>query len=116
MKMDDFFSSKFLKASDLRGREVTVRIAGVEAAKMQDGQRKAVMSFEGKEKTLVLNKVNASKLASAYGENMDDWAGKEVIIYPDETNYQGSMVPCLRLRVPQAAKSAPGDDGGDPWG
>lgn len=116
MKMDDFFSSKFLKASDLKGREVTVRIAGVEAAKMQDGQKKAIMSFEGKEKTLVLNKVNASKIASAYGEDMDKWGGKEVIIYPDETHFNGQMVPCLRLRVPQAPKAEPGDDGGDPWG
>ena len=113
--MDDFFSSKFLKTSDLKGREVTVRIEGIEPVVMPDGQKKPIMKFEGKEKTMVLNKVNASKIASAYGDDMGGWRGKEIILYPDETNFNGQMVPCLRVRVPQAAKAAPGDDAPFDW-
>ena len=114
MKMDDFFSSKYLKSEDLKGREVTVRIADVQTVKMQDGQKKAALYFRGKEKALLLNKINANKIASAYGDDMDNWVEREILLYPDTTNYNGSMVPCLRVRVP-AASPASGDENPVDW-
>jgi hypothetical protein len=112
---DDLFGSKFLRAADLKGREATARIESVETMKMPDGKMKALLHFRGKDKALVLNKTNATRLAAAYGQDFAGWADKEVVLYPDETNFQGEMVPCLRVRVPQAAKPEPGDDGPLDW-
>lgn len=108
--MDDFFSSKYLKAADLRGREAAVQIAGIQPIKMPDGKNKVILLFKDKQKGLVLNKTNANKIAAIYGQNLEEWTGKPVILYPDETNFQGEMVACVRVRVPQAPKAEPGDD------
>jgi hypothetical protein len=101
-------SSKYLKASDLKDREIRVKIAGHEVAKFDNGN-KVVLTFEGKERGLTLNKTNAMKIAAAYGEDIEGWRGQEVIMYPDKTDYQGSLVDCIRVRIPPKA----GDDFSD---
>ena len=42
-------------------------------------------------------------LASKYGEDTETWVDKDVIVYPDQTLFQGRMVDCIRMRVPAAA-------------
>lgn len=91
--------NKYLKASDLQGREVKARIAGHDVAQFDNGN-KVVLTFDGKEKGLTLNKTNAMKIADAYGEDIESWAGNEIIMYPDKTDYQGSLVDCIRVRIP----------------
>jgi hypothetical protein len=114
-RFDDYFGSQFLKAEDLNGREVTVIIASVESLDMKDGQRKLALHFDGKKKALLLNKTNATKIASGYSQDFDAWRGKKVVLYPDETTFNGQMVPCLLGRVPQLAKNEPGDDSPVDW-
>jgi hypothetical protein len=65
-----------------------------------DGETKPVLYFVGKKKGLVLNKTNATKLSAAYGDETDEWAGKDVILYPDQATFQGRVVDCIRVRVP----------------
>jgi hypothetical protein len=101
--MNDAFPSKYLKESDLKGREVTVTIRSVEMEDVgtdSSPEEKPVLHFNGKEKGLVLNRTNAGAIAAEYGDEMDDWAGKKVIIYPTTTPFKGKTVPCLRIRVP----------------
>ena len=107
-KLDDLYPSKSqnLKAEDLQGHEVKVSIESNEVAEFDNGNR-LVLKFKGKEKGLVLNKTNAMKIADAYGDDPDNWAGKEIIIYPDKTDYQGKMVDCLRVRIPASLEDAP---------
>ena len=57
-------SQKYLKAADLNGSPAVVTIAGVALEMVgqgKDAEEKAVLSFVGREKTLVLNSINKTK-------------------------------------------------------
>jgi hypothetical protein len=79
-----------------------------------DGE-KPIITFVGKDKGLVLNKTNATMIVDSYGDESDVWVGKEIELYPDKVNYQGQIVPCLRVRIPQAAPPPPSDGGTVPF-
>lgn len=121
MKLNDVYTGggNHLKAADL-AQDVKVTIAGYEIVefdeKSQDGRpyvaKKAVVSFQGKDKTLVLNKTNASIIGEMHGDDLDAWKGKEITIGPDRTDFGGRMVPCIRVRYQQQAPAQTGGDAG----
>lgn len=98
---------KHLKADDLKGRAIKVTISGVEITEFKEG-KKLVLNFKGKEKGLVLNKTNAKIVGKYFGQDYDKWGGKEIEIFPTETEFNGQLVPCIRVRV--EVKSASKDD------
>lgn len=100
MKVSDAYPSKYLKAADIP-RDVAVIIDYVDMETMeQSDDTKPVVYFQGKTKGLVLNKTNALSIEMAYGDEMDDWRGKEITLFATTTMYGGKRVPCLRVRVP----------------
>jgi hypothetical protein len=103
MNFDEMFPSKYVKASDLGGRTLNAKIAGLAMEKMGDGEMKPVVHFIGASKGLVLNKTNGSALKEIYGSNTADWRGKPVQLFPTFTEYAGKRVECIRLRVPLPA-------------
>lgn len=75
--------SKDLKAAEFIGKNLKVVISGVEirdypANEKQAASSKPVLSFEGKDKQLVLNATNTKTLCSAYGKDSDDWITHEI--------------------------------------
>jgi hypothetical protein len=101
--IDDFYPSKFLRASDLKGKEITVTIDRVAAEEFeQDGVKRAkpVVHFRDKSiKPLVCNKTNSSRLATALGDkDTDTWAGKQVRLYPDMEEFRGHVHEVVRVR------------------
>jgi hypothetical protein len=101
--IDDFYPSKFLRASDLKGKEITVTIDRVEAEEFeQDGVKrtKPVVHFRDKGiKPLVLNKTNSTRIATALGsKDTDTWAGKQVRLYPDMEDFKGQVHEVVRVR------------------
>ena len=75
--------SKDLKAADFKGQNLKVVISAVEVREYpeKDGQpanAKPVISFEGKQKGLVVNPSNAKILNDAYGKQDSDWVGHEI--------------------------------------
>jgi hypothetical protein len=114
MRMSTAFPSKYLRAADLQGRDVTVTIERVEMADIGDDDPKPVVYFKGKEKGLVLNKTNAGTIADTLGDETDDWTGAAIVIFPTKTDYQGKRVDAIRLRVPRQAPQKDGNgDGGN---
>jgi len=102
MHIDAAFPSKYLKGVDLNGKTVRVTIDRVEIEEVGDGDRKPVMYFQGKDKGLALNRINADTISSAYGHETDDWTGKLVELYFDPNVYYGpKKVGGLRVRVPR---------------
>ena len=97
MKLNDLFPSRFLKAEDLKGRDVKLHIKGVSVEDL-GGERKAVMEFLSTEKQMVLNKTNASTIAAMFGDDLDGWAGNEITLYPDKVAFQGKLVDAIRVR------------------
>jgi hypothetical protein len=105
MHIDSAFPSKYLKASDLQGRNVTVKMGRVEQEKIGDDM-KLILYFQGKEKGVVLNKTNANNVAAIYGGETEDWYGKEITLVEAMVDFQGKSVPAIRMRAPQR-KPAP---------
>ena len=99
MHIDSAFPSKYLKASDLQGRNVTVKMGRVEQEKIGDDM-KLILYFQGKEKGVVLNKTNANNVATIYGGETEDWYGKEITLVEAMVDFQGKSVPAIRMRAP----------------
>jgi len=105
MKIATAFPSKYLKSADLNGNEVACTISRVEVENVGgqgDEEEKPVLYLAGKTKGVVLNRTNAMTIASKYGDDTDAWANRPIVIYPDQTMFQGRMVDCIRMRVPAA--------------
>lgn len=100
INVNDAFPSKYLKAADLQGRQVTVNMTNVSYEKMGD-DTKLVLFFDGKEKGLVLNKTNANNIAAIYGTDTDGWFGKPIVLVEALVDFQGRSVPAIRVRGPQ---------------
>ena len=104
MHVDLLFPSKYLKAADLQGKHVTVTIERInprESLQMTKGrkEKKPVVYLKGKEKAWVLNKTNAKAIAKAWGTEINNWVGKQVVIMPTTTEFGGDTVDCLRVDV-----------------
>ena len=100
MKASEAFPSKWIAAADLSDKNVRLTISHVEMEDIGD-DRKPVIYFQNAKKGLVCNKTNSKSIVAAYGDEMDDWAGCELILFPIMTEYQGTQVPAVRVRAPQ---------------
>jgi hypothetical protein len=111
MKISEEFPSKYLKAADLKGREVKVIMQNVEIEQVgQDSDKnkmKPVLYFKGASKGLVTNKTNANTIAAFYGDDTDDWFDQPLILFSVMVTFQGQTGPAIRCRVPTAKDNKP---------
>ena len=109
-RISDMFPSKFLKAADLPGRSVVCEMSHVLPTDVTGSGKpddvKPVLFFLGKQKGLVLNKINGTMIEEGYGD-IEDWAGKSIELYESEAEFQGKRVPCIRVRCVQSAHTEP---------
>jgi hypothetical protein len=104
MNIESAFPSKWLKAADLQGRTIRVTIRTVLMEAVGGGSdQKPILYFQGKERGVVLNRTNAVMIAHYYGQDTDQWPGREVELYTETVPFQGRMVSALRVRVPSGA-------------
>ena len=98
-----------LKAKDFVGKSLKVKIAEVTirdypATDDQPASSKPVLSFEGKEKVLVLNATNTKSLCTAYGDDSDEWLNREIGLtvadYTDKGFGHGWVVTPLDVPAP----------------
>jgi hypothetical protein len=101
--------SKDLKAADFIGKNLKVVVSNVsvrkyEATEDKPANEKPVLSFEGKEKGLVLNATNTKTLIKAYGEFSEDWLGHEIGLtvadYTDKGFGHGWVITPLDVEPP----------------
>lgn len=101
MNINEVYTSNWLKAADLQGRKVKVRIEDwdVTEFKQNDGttRKQVTLKFLGKEKRLGLNRINSSMIAGMYGEDTEGWIGKEVTLYPTKDRGPNGLVDCIRV-------------------
>jgi hypothetical protein len=103
------FPSRFLRSQEFKGKEVTLKIAGVhledlatEGPKVK-GQaptkRKGLVSFADTEKLWVINRTNADCLKAMFGRDTDKWIGRRVTLYPApfENRLTGETTTCIRV-------------------
>lgn len=111
MNVYKLFPSKYVKAYDLDGRDITVtikRVALEEMGKPPDVERKPVIYFEGAQKGLIMNKTIAVAIAHLHGPEMDAWTGKRIALYPTRVKAFGAIHDVVRVRdyVPQPPAGA----------
>ena len=109
MKASSAFPSKYLKAGDLTEDRILVidRYEIEDIGSGNDAEEKPILYFRGEKKGLVLNKTNSNIITKLYGDEMNDWIGKPIILYAAEVEFQGDIVPAIRVRAkkPEAAAS-----------
>jgi hypothetical protein len=102
--------SRFLNAADLQ-REKKFRIKNVteESFGTEQKEMKLVVWFSNDKRGLVLNKTNNRTIRGAFGDAVDGWVGKIIVIFPTVVDMRGKLTPALRVRIPppkQAGSSA----------
>ena len=112
MREVDAFPASTIKAEDLELKDAILTIAGVEMSEIGQGADKEIkpfVSFRGTTKKLVLNKTNFSRIVHVTGQpDTDNWAGHQISLYKDMTDFQGKLVPCVRVRIDGVATTPPG--------
>ena len=110
MNLNDLFPSKYLAKEDVK-QPTTATIQSVTQVEMNDNGvkvMKPILILSAFRKPMVLNKLNATSVASVYGSDTSVWTGKPIEVYVDpNVMMQGRMVGGLRLRAPSANQPAP---------
>ena len=109
MKIDEMFPSRFLKSSDLSGRDLTATINEI-AEEMFREDKKFVLVFQ-ECKPLILNKTNARTISLLYGEDTENWLGKKITLFTTEVSFRGETTVGIRVRTQEPPDAAgPGTD------
>jgi hypothetical protein len=114
-KVTDIYSSPYLTAAELE--PIDKRRSAIIHAVAQElvGQKRepklvlTLVSPSGRQcsKRIVLNKGNALGLRAAYGNDTDDWPGKQIEIWAELVQFQGKIVPGIRLAPMQRQPAEP---------
>jgi len=104
----DFLKAKDLKLDNGTFASLTLTISDAKVSAVGEGDEKhdqVVLSFQGKEKVLGLNKTNWQTLSSMYGFESDEWVGKSVRIFVDpNVEYpRGTKVGGIRIQYEATA-------------
>lgn len=81
-------TDNYLKAEDLKGRQVTLTIASVELETFGEekvSEHKLALYFDGREKGIISNKTNTKRLVEKFGAETDKWKGKQIMASQNHT-------------------------------
>jgi hypothetical protein len=106
-RVSDMIDSKYLKQADVPDPVIVTvqKIGKINIAKEGDPpEDKWAVRFKEFNKPMLLNSTNIKLLEKACGsDDTDDWPGKEVVLYTDESvSFGGQVVGGLRIRKHQA--------------
>ena len=73
--------SRFFRAEDLKN-EIRLKIKNVTEEKMADGEVKLTVWFTNSKRGFVLNRTNNRTIRAAFGDAVDGWCGKIIVLYP----------------------------------
>lgn len=105
--VNDMFPSKYLRAADCDDGDLVLTIRGVNPERIGQDDKWIVL-FRETDKTLVLNKTNTKVITKLYGDDTDNWVGQQVTLFGTEVDFQGDMVPAIRIRSKVPKKTATG--------
>jgi hypothetical protein len=95
----DFLTSNFLNARSLDPKvRIEATIVAARPHKFENSETKLVIYTDYLAKGVVLNQSRLQAMIDAFGVNYEtNWVGKKVIIFQDETFYQGKPTPCVAI-------------------
>ena len=97
-----------MKAADLdKERKFRIKSATDEVVGMgDDKEHRLVLWFTNDERGLILNRTNIRTLRETFGDVVDSWVGKIIVIYPTSVDFRGKQMPALRVRIPPPKQAA----------
>jgi len=108
MKSSDMFPSNYFNTDDVRAGELRVTIESISQEEMRDESRKWILRFAGETKGLVMKPVLQDQLDVLFGDETEDWIGKEIILYFDPTvMYGNKRTGSIRIKSASARRAAP---------
>jgi hypothetical protein len=112
MKISDAFPSRYLRAADIPAAQFvpyTIADVTVETVGDDESESKPVVHFVNVAKGLVLNRVNSNVISEHFSDETANWKGKTILLYATDVQFQGRLVPAIRVRVaaPGAVPAAP---------
>ena len=93
------FPSTYLRTVDLGDHKVEVTIDHLKLEDVgNDGERKPVLYFSGKDKGVVLNKTRAAAVTEIAGtDDYSKWAGVKIVLSASTTMFKGKTVACIGI-------------------
>jgi len=86
----------YFKSSDVqKAIQLVIKEVNVETIK---DKKKLVLSFEGTDKKLALNRTNVMQLQEAYGSDNRKWAKATISLAAVPTTFNGEQVKGLRIQ------------------
>ena len=102
MRMSDAYPSRFLSAADITQPTLaTITYVEMEAIG-QEGNLKPVLHLDEFDKSLVLNKTNFRTLAGAFGDETDNWRGRQIVLFTEMVPFKGQLTKSIRVRLPKS--------------
>ena len=102
---DDFFSARYLNASNLKPGRRTIRDVEREMIGTPP-KAKLVIYFKEDDRGLPANKTNYLALVNALGRDTDRWPGRVVALKLETVAFQGKMTNAIRIHPAPAAAPA----------
>ena len=91
------FRTGLLKASDLTSVSVVVEIVNVTEREFE-GVKKVVLSTTGfNGRGLTLNQTRLDTLAEAFGDDMDEWVGRKIVVKRGSAQFRGQKVAAIEV-------------------
>lgn len=101
--IDEIYTGNWMKASDLQ-EDVVLEIDAVKAETIEENVTKLIVGFKDYDKSLVLNKTNAKKIADIAGtKDYTKWKGTKVKLVTRLVEFRGDEVEAIRV-APVAEK------------
>lgn len=101
MKVNDLYSSVYLKAGDIPETGMIVTIAETRMETLgqgKDAEEKPVLYFEEQQKGMVMNKTNSKAIVKVLGfDDTDDWVGHKIRLVATEVPFKDDMVEAIRV-------------------
>lgn len=104
MKVSEEFPSYFLSGDEISGKEVPVVIKEVkkETVPTKQGKQEEVIAiyFEDKKRGVRLNRTRAKEISRLYGDDMDAWKGKSVLLFTRQQRAFGDVHNVIHMKGP----------------
>jgi hypothetical protein len=101
MKISEAFPSKYLKADDLDGEDVTATITKITREEVgEEKQLCLILYFKEDLKPMVCNKTNAKRIELYHGNETDDWMNKKIVLQTEWVTFKGDSIEALRVKPP----------------
>lgn len=99
MRANDLCPSPHLEAGDFP-KDTVVTIKSHDFKEVgEEKVTKGVIYFEEYKRGMVINRTNLKRIIAWHGDETTAWIGKQITLYPSETEYKGQTVDCIRVRA-----------------